>query len=428
MTETQVTPVSTFYRSVHLTGDKSVSHRALMFSALQPGKTRIYGLSEAADPMSTRSVLQSLGISIVKKENWWEVVSHGRRSFTASSEVLDVGNSGTTIRLMSGILAGQPFTSTLNGDASIQKRPMNRIIRPLQEMGADIHGTANGKTPIVIHGRALSGMDYRMEISSAQVKSCVLLAGLFASGKTIVREPVLSRDHTERMLNLKTWTEDGYYCAESSPSHEWEPADIHVPGDPSSAAFWLVAAAIVPDAVVTVSNILLNPTRTGFINALEAMGADISIEETGRIGSEPIGSVTCRSSRLKGIELGGTIIPSLIDEIPVLCIAAAMATGPTTISGAGELRVKECDRIAAMVTGLKAMGAQVTELTDGMRIEGGVPLKGTTIDSFHDHRIAMSFAIAGLVASSPTRILNADSVSISYPAFWNTYFNHSSKG
>lgn len=428
MTETQVSPVPSFFRKIHLTGDKSVSHRALMFASLQPGKTRIVGLSEAADPMSTRSVLQSLGVSITKRESCWEVLSHGRRSFTGCQDVLDVGNSGTTIRLMSGILAGQPFTSTLNGDASIQKRPMNRIIRPLQEMGADIHGTSDGRTPIVIHGKALTGMDYRMEISSAQVKSCVLLAGLFASGKTIVREPVLSRDHTERMLNLKTWTEDGYHCTESSPTHEWEPADIHVPGDPSSAAFWLVAAAIVPEAEVTVSNILLNPTRTGFISALEAMGADITIEETGRIGSESIGSVTCRSSKLKGIDLGGAIIPSLIDEIPILCIAASRASGTTTITGAGELRVKECDRISAMVTGLKAMGVVVTELPDGMRIEGGYPLRGTTINSYHDHRIAMSFAIAGLVASGPTRILNADSVGISYPAFWNTYFNQTTKG
>ncbi|MCA0445100.1 MAG: 3-phosphoshikimate 1-carboxyvinyltransferase [Bacteroidetes bacterium] len=419
MSTTTITPRNNFHRTVFLTGDKSISHRALMFAALKKQTTHISGLSEAADPMSTRSVLAQLGVAIRKKGEIWEVKGVGRKGFTVFNGVLDVGNSGTTIRLMSGILAAQPFVSELTGDASIRKRPMNRIIKPLTQMGASIESVNDGRAPIKIHGSPkIFGIDYLMEISSAQVKSCILLAGLYTKEKTIVREKVKTRDHTERMLNLTTYEKDGLFVTESSADHDFDLPDITVPGDPSSAAFWAVAGSILPDTYVRIENVLLNPTRIGFVEALKQMGADITITQTGECQKEPVGTLEVRSAQLKGIHLSGDIIPSLVDEIPILCIAAAYAEGETEIRGAEELRVKECDRIAAMVQGIKAMGGEAVDFPDGLKITGTGKLKGASIETFHDHRIAMSFAIAALRAEGETLIQNSECVKISYPAFW----------
>lgn len=390
-----------------------------MFSALKKQTTLISGLSEAADPMSSRTVLAQLGVSIRKKGEIWEVKGVGRTGFKPFSGVLDVGNSGTTIRLMSGILAGQPFVSELTGDSSIRKRPMNRIIRPLTQMGAGIESVNEGRAPLKITGTSrLAAIDHTMEVSSAQVKSCILLAGLYTKEKTIVREKVKTRDHTERMLNLATVEKDGYFVTESSSSHEFDLPDITVPGDPSSAAFWAVAGCLVPNSLVRIENVLLNPTRTGFIDVLKQMGADLTVTVTGECQKEPVGTLEIRSSSLKGVTIAGEIIPNVIDEIPVLAVAAAFADGITEIRGAEELRVKECDRISAVVQNLKAMGGEAEEFKDGMKITGTGKLTGAVIETFHDHRIAMSFAIASLAASGETRIQNSDCVKISYPAFW----------
>lgn len=421
MATTKVSRIQSFRKTIFLNGDKSISHRSLMFSALKKQKTTIVGLSEAADPMSTRSVLVQLGVDIRKKADHWTVNGVGRNGFKPFNGVLDVGNSGTTIRLMSGILVGQNFTTEMTGDASIRKRPMNRVIKPLEKMGAHIKGTDEGKAPIKIVGsNYLTAIDYDMEIASAQVKSAVLLAGLFTKEPTRVIEHVQTRDHTERLLNLKVTKENGLIISESSADHDFELGNINVPGDTSSAAFWSVAACIVPNSEVIIENVCLNPTRTGFIDVLKQMGADISTEQTGESQQEPYGKITVRSSHLKGVKLSGEIIANIIDEIPVLSIAGCYAEGETEFRDAKELRVKESDRISAIVKNIRSMGGEVEELEDGLRISGQKPLKGAQIETFHDHRIAMAFAVAALGADGETTILHSESASISYPKFWET--------
>ena len=402
-------------------GDKSISHRAVILAALSNGPCVIKGFLPSEDCLCTVAAMRSLGIEIDNADETTLVVHGKRRVFTAPTHDIDCGNSGTTMRLLAGLLAGQPFRSRLTGDASLSKRPMRRVIEPLSEMGARIFAEGKeGRPPLVIEGGPLQPISYISPVASAQVKSAVLLAGMFAKGKTSVTEPTQSRDHTERMLayflvrpqkNDLTVSLFGDLTPESR--------DFQVPGDISSAAFWLVAAAAQPRSHLLIKNVGLNETRTGVLAVLVRMGAHVR-EIVENEEAEPIGVIEIQGARLKGTVIEGKEIPNVIDEIPILAVAAALALGTTTIANASELRVKETDRLAAIATNLRAMGAQVSETEDGLEIVGGVPLKGARLDSFGDHRIAMAFAIAGLFAEGETVITNTECVNTSYPGFFQT--------
>jgi 3-phosphoshikimate 1-carboxyvinyltransferase len=406
-------------------GDKSISHRSSMFNAVANGVARVTNYSTGQDCASTIRVLRGLGVRIdvsTDKGGGGDTLTvhgvgmHGLRE---PDDILDAGNSGTTTRLMSGLLAGRPFQAVVTGDASIRSRPMGRVIEPLRQMGANISARKNRTlAPIVFHGGALRGIEYDMPVASAQVKSCLMLAGLRAEGRTLLRQPALSRDHTERMLSAMgaRVVTDGLTV--TAVPAELTAMDIEVPGDVSSAAFWLVAAAVHPDAEITLSNIGLNPSRTGVLQVLRDMGADIQVRKQRMVAGEPVGDLVARSSKLRGVEIAGDIVPILIDEIPVLSVAAAMADGDTVVRDAAELRVKETDRISATATWLAAAGVKVEEAKDGMTIHGTGRLRGIAGQSFDDHRIAMSLAIAGLVSEGPVRIEGAGAADISYPTFW----------
>lgn len=405
-------------------GDKSISHRAVMFGALAKGTTRITHFLEGADCLSTISCFQKMGINIEKTPS--EVLVHGKglHGLSAPSEILDVGNSGTTTRLISGILAGQPFSSVLNGDASIQSRPMKRIITPLTAMGADIFSQKNnGCAPLSINGRPLKAIHYNSPVASAQVKSCVLLAGMYADGITKVTEPVLSRNHTELMLNYfgaKVTSENT--TASICPDPSLEAREIQVPGDISSAAYFIAAGLLVPGSELLLKNVGINPTRDGILRVCKAMGADITLLNKTDAG-EPTADLLIRTSSLHGTTIGGEIIPALIDEIPMIAVMAAFAEGTTIIRDAQELKVKESDRIAVMTENLQRMGADVIPTDDGMIIHGGKPLHGASIDSHLDHRIAMSFAVAGAVCDGSLNIEGGECVNISYPEFYNDLYS-----
>lgn len=405
-------------------GDKSISHRAVMFGALAKGTTRITHFLEGADCLSTISCFQKMGITIEKNPS--EVLVHGKglHGLSAPSEILDVGNSGTTTRLISGILAGQSFSSVLNGDASIQSRPMKRIITPLTAMDADITSQrGNGCAPLSINGRPLKSIHYNSPVASAQVKSCVLLAGMYADGITSVTEPVLSRNHTEIMLNYfgARVTSDNT-TASIRPEPSLEAREIQVPGDISSAAYFIAAGLLVPGSEILLKNVGINPTRDGILRVCKAMGADITLLNE-RASGEPTADLLIRSSSLHGTTIGGEIIPTLIDEIPMIAVMAAFAEGTTIIRDAQELKVKESDRIAVMAENLHRMGADVIPTDDGMIIHGGKPLHGASIDSHLDHRIAMSFAVAGAVCDGPLSIEGGECVNISYPEFYNDLYS-----
>jgi 3-phosphoshikimate 1-carboxyvinyltransferase len=401
-------------------GDKSISHRSIMFGALSKGTTKVTGFLQGADCLSTISCFRKLGIEI--ENNTQEVLVHGKglHGLTPSNEILDCGNSGTTTRLISGILAGQPFTTTLTGDASIQKRPMKRVIDPLTQMGANIKSVKdNGCAPLEISKASLHGIHYHSKVASAQVKSCILLAGLYADGITKVTEPHLSRNHSEIMLRsfgANITSEDT--TATIIPGNELFAQDIFVPGDISSAAFFITAALLVPNSEVLIKNVGINPTRDGILRVYQEMGADITRLNERIEGGEAVADLLVKSSELKATTIEGSIIPTLIDELPVIAVAACMANGTTVIKDAAELKVKESNRIGVMVENLTAMGAKVTETEDGMIIEGGTPLHGATIHTHDDHRIAMSFAVASLCADGVTDILDANCVTISYPKFF----------
>jgi 3-phosphoshikimate 1-carboxyvinyltransferase len=401
-------------------GDKSISHRSIMFGALSKGTTKVTGFLQGADCLSTISCFRKLGIEI--ENNTQEVLVHGKglHGLTPSNEILDCGNSGTTTRLISGILAGQPFTTTLTGDASIQKRPMKRVIDPLTQMGANIKSVKdNGCAPLEISKASLHGIHYHSKVASAQVKSCILLAGLYADGITKVTEPHLSRNHSEIMLRsfgANITSEDT--TATIIPGNELFAQDIFVPGDISSAAFFITAALLVPNSEVLIKNVGINPTRDGILRVYQEMGADITRLNERIEGGEAVADLLVKSSELKATTIEGSIIPTLIDELPVIAVAACMASGTTVIKDAAELKVKESNRIGVMVENLTAMGAKVTETEDGMIIEGGTPLHGATIHTHDDHRIAMSFAVASLCADGVTDILDANCVTISYPRFF----------
>ncbi len=403
-------------------GDKSISHRAIMFGALADGTTEITNFLQGADCLSTISCFQAMGVDIDNRADRVLIHGAGLHGLKAPAQMLDVGNSGTTTRLISGILAGQSFTSTLNGDASIQKRPMKRIIDPLTQMGADIRSiNDNGCAPLEIHGGNLHGIAYQSPVASAQVKSCVLLAGLYADGTTSVTEPVLSRNHTELMLSgFGAKVTSVGTTATIEPEPHLYGQKIAVPGDISSAAYWIAAGLAVPNSELVLKNVGINPTRDGILRVVEAMGADITRENVHTVSGELVCDLIVRSSHLHGTTVSGELIPTLIDEIPVIAVLACFAEGETVIKDAQELKVKESNRIDTVVEGLLAMGADATATDDGMIIRGGKPFHGATIDSHLDHRIAMSFAIAGLLCDTPTTILNADSVVISYPDFYES--------
>ena len=411
---------------IRIPGDKSISHRALMLGALASGETQIQGLLLGEDPRSTAACFQAMGAEISQLNTELVTVRGiGLGELQEPKDILNAGNSGTTLRLMLGLLASHPgkFFS-VTGDSSLRSRPMSRVVTPLQQMGAQIWGRKNNSlAPLAIQGQQLQPIHYNSPIASAQVKSCILLAGLMVEGQTVVTEPALSRDHSERML--KAFGAELSVDPETNSVTVTGPAKLQgqtviVPGDISSAAFWLVAGAIVPGSELLIENVGVNPTRTGVLEVLEMMGADISMENQRSVAGEPVADLRVRYSQLKGCQIAGNVIPKLIDEIPILAVAAVFASGTTVIRDAEELRVKESDRIAVMASQLNRMGANVTELPDGLEITGGTPLTGTEVDSYTDHRIAMSLAIAALNAEGTTTINRAEAAAISYPDFVTT--------
>ncbi len=414
-----VTPGGTLRGRLRVPGDKSISHRAIMLASLAEGQTHISGLLQGEDVLATLAAFRHMGVKATGPENGKLTITgvglHGLQPPTAP---LDMGNSGTAMRLMAGILAGQSFDSELTGDASLSKRPMNRVARPLTEMSARIDTEEGGRPPLKIRGGAnLKGIRFQMPVASAQVKSAVLLAGLYADGETIVVEPGPTRDHTERMLRgfdykvLKDGAESRLRGGGTLTA-----CDIDVPADISSAAFFMVGASIAPDSELLLQHVGINPTRIGIVNILKKMGADITIENERVVGGEPVADLRVRSAPLKGIHIPEDQVPLAIDEFPVLFIAAACATGTTVLTGARELRVKESDRIAVMAEGLKKLGVTLQETEDGIIIEGG-SINGGEVDSHDDHRIAMAFAIAGLRANEPITIRDCRNVSTSFPNF-----------
>ena len=405
--------------SIKIPGDKSISHRAVMFGSLAKGDTTITGFLRGDDCMSTIACFKKLGIDIEVTED--KVIVHGKglKGLSAPTETLDVGNSGTTIRLISGILSAQDFDSTLNGDASIQKRPMKRVINPLSLMGADIESTNEGYAPLTVHGKKLKAIEYTMPVASAQVKSAILLASLFAEGTTVINEPIASRDHTEIMLNyFGADIKNNNGIITSTPVEELYGNDLEVPGDISSAAFFMVAGLVVPDSHIIIENVGINPTRTGIIDALRAMGGYVEILNERKSGGELVGDIEVKTSKLKATTLEGSIIPRMIDEIPVFAVAALCAEGTTVVKDATELKVKESNRIATMSEELGKMGVEIEETDDGMIIKGNQKLNGAVVYSHLDHRVAMSCAIAALIAEGDTTITDADCVGISFPNFY----------
>ncbi|MDJ0331661.1 3-phosphoshikimate 1-carboxyvinyltransferase [Planococcus sp. S3-L1] len=405
--------------TIQVPGDKSISHRAIMFGSMATGTTTVEGFLMGDDCLSTISCFKKLGVKINITEDLVTIQSRGEDSWKEPSEVLDTGNSGTTTRLMLGLLAGTSFHSILVGDESIAKRPMRRIIDPLREMGADIRGREDGQyTPLAVQGAQLKAIDYTLPVASAQVKSAILLAALKANGKTIIHEPIASRDHTEIMLEHfgATITREDYQI-KLEGGQKLTAANVKVPGDISSAAFMIGAALITEGSTVTLENVGINPTRTGILDVIEQMGANFELEEHDTQG-ERSADVTIHSSKLKGIEIGGELIPRLIDEIPLIALIATQAEGTTVIRDAEELRVKETDRISAVVKELTKMGADIEATEDGMIIHGPTALTGAEMTSYGDHRLGMMAAIAALIASSEVVIDDAECISVSYPNFF----------
>ncbi len=404
---------------VNIPGDKSISHRAIMFGSIAVGDTVVKGFLKSEDCFSTINCMRKLGVEIETVND--DVYVKGKGLYLNESlDILDAGNSGTTMRLLSGILAGQKFTSTITGDESLRKRPMKRIIKPLSMMGAEITAAYDNYAPLTIKGNALKGINYKTEVASAQVKSCIMLASLYAQDVTIIEEPYLSRNHSELMLNYFGGNfescDNKVIC---HPVKKLHGCEILVPGDISSAAYFMVAASILPNSEVLIKNVNINNTRTGIIDVLNKMCGNVEIIEEKVVNNEPVADIVVKSSHLKGIEIGGEIIPRLIDEIPVIAVAAAYADGTTVIKDAEELKVKESNRIDTMVSQLRKMGADVEATNDGMIIHGKETLHGATVDSYNDHRVAMSLSIAALKADGSTKIKNAECVNISFPDFYS---------
>ena len=402
-------------------GDKSISHRSLMLNSIAKGEALVSGLGLGEDVVSTMNCLRQLGAVIEEAGDSGSVRIQGvGPAMSEPDDILDAGNSGTSMRLLGGLVAGQDFLSVLTGDASLRSRPMGRIVQPLQMMGARISGR-NGDTlaPLAISGGDLRGIEYTMPVASAQVKSALLLAGLSAPGPTILHQPALSRDHTERMLRAMgaSVEEDGLTLTVRPAG--LSPVNVVVPSDISSAAFWLIAACCHPDADVTVAGVGINPSRTGILDVLETMGADIALENPREEGGEPVADLRARSCQLTATEVGGDMIPRLIDEVPVLAVAACLAEGTTVIRDAEELRIKESDRLASTASLLTTLGASVEERPDGLVIHGSGHLQGASVASHGDHRLAMAMAVAGLTASGDVTVEEAETASVSYPSFWD---------
>lgn len=419
---------------IQIPGDKSISHRSVMFGALAKGTTEITHFLQGADCLSTIGCFREMGIEIENTNE--KIIVHGKglHGLSAPSKILNVGNSGTTTRLISGILSGQAFASTLSGDASLNSRPMNRIMEPLQMMGADIQSKfINGCAPLLINAHlpvgvkpTLTGIHYHSKVASAQVKSALLLAGIYADGVTTVTEPNLSRNHTELMLNefgAQVTTKinpDDSAVISISPCEELYGHDIVVPGDISSAAYFIAAGLLVPNSELLIQNVGINPTRAGILKVCEAMGANITYLNLHTGNGEPTSDLLIKTSSLHGTTIEGALISTLIDEIPMIAVMAAFAEGTTIIKDAAELKVKETDRIWTTTEGLKSLGVNVTPTEDGMIIHGGNPVHGGVVNSYLDHRIAMAFAIAGLAAEGTTTILDSQCVDVSYPDFFQT--------
>jgi len=404
-------------------GDKSISHRALILGSIAQGETHIYNFLNSLDCLKTLECMQALGVEIERGSNHsLKVKGRGLYGLEEPAEVLEVGNSGTTIRLLAGLLSGQKFYAVLNGDSSIRKRPMKRVVEPLRLMGADIGGREGGAlAPLSIRGGRLAPLQYTLPVASAQVKSALLLAGLYAAGETIIREPLSTRDHTERMLQMMQAD------LEISPPEikirggkELKATDIYVPGDLSSAAYFLTAASLLKGSQLTIEQVGINPTRSGIIKILEKMGARIDILNFELKSNEPRADLRIKYADLKGVEIGKEDIPGLIDELPLIAVAATQAQGITVVSEAEELRVKETDRLKAIVSELKKMGADIEEREDGLVVKGPAKLKGAVTESYSDHRMAMSLAIAALLAEGKTVIKNAECIDISFPGFEKT--------
>ncbi|WP_339632997.1 3-phosphoshikimate 1-carboxyvinyltransferase [uncultured Sneathiella sp.] len=414
--------------TITVPGDKSISHRALIFGALAAGTTSINGLLEGEDVLCTAAAMRQLGATVVKGDDGsWQVTGNGIGALAEPERVLDMGNSGTAARLLMGLVAACPFTTFFAGDASLHKRPMGRVRTPLEEMGAQITSRSGGRFPLAVTGRELMPIDYELPVASAQVKSAILLAALDTPGITRITEPKPTRDHTENMLRhfgasvTVTHLDTGGRVIEYQGQQELNAADIIVPGDPSSAAFLVVAAAILPESDVTITNVGLNPLRDGLFITLKEMGADIEISNKRDQAGEPVGDLHVRGSALTGITVPPERAPTMIDEFPVLFVAAAFATGKTVMRGLHELRVKESDRIAAMAAGLKACGVALEELDDGLIIDGNgtPPAGGGKIETHLDHRIAMSFLVMGLAAKNPVTVDDGRVMETSFPGFAN---------
>ena len=414
-------PVKELKGEITVPGDKSISHRSIIFGAIAKGTTTVDGFLEGEDCLATLKAFQSMGVHIERPKPQ-QVVIHGvgKYGLQKPDRIVDCGNSGTSIRLLAGLLAAQNFDSKLTGDESLQKRPMERVSRPLIQMGADIT-TTDGKPPLHIHGgKSLKGITYDMPQASAQVKSCLLLAGLYGDGETTIIEPGVTRDHTERMLTTLSYPvkKNGNKITINSDD-ECLGTNIMVPGDISSAAFFIVAATLIKGSELLIKNVGINPTRTGVIQILNQMGANISIQNERMYGEEPVADLFIRYAELNGIDIPVSLVPLAIDEFPIIFIAAACAKGKTRLHGAKELRSKESDRLAAMVQGLQNLGVEAQAFEDGVLINGGT-LKGGIVDSFHDHRIAMAFSIAGAVAKNSITIKHCTNVATSFPSFVQT--------
>ncbi len=411
--------------TIQVPGDKSISHRTAILGALASGPSTVRRFLAADDCRATLACLRVLGVEWQLEEEapgvaTLQLTGLGLRGLREPADVLDAGNSGTTMRLLSGVLAGQSFTSLLTGDDSLRSRPVDRVIEPLRLMGARLFARdGDRRPPLAIQGGSLRGIRYRMPVASAQVKSAVLLAGLFAEGETIVEEPAPTRDHTERLLRAMgaDLRREGP-GVRLAPPPSLSPVDLEVPGDLSAAAFWLVAAAVHPEAEIVLPKVGVNPTRTGLLDALSMMGATVDLAEERMVGEEPVADITVRSSRLRGVEVSGELTLRMIDELPALAVAAAFAEGRTVVRDAEELRVKESDRIASLVRELRRLGVTIDERPDGFAIEGGHALRGAGVSGGGDHRLSMALAVAGLLADGQTVVEDAEAVAVSYPGFW----------
>ncbi|BBB92969.1 MAG TPA: 3-phosphoshikimate 1-carboxyvinyltransferase [Methylomusa anaerophila] len=418
----EIKPVKGLVGTISIPGDKSVSHRSVMLAGLSETPVTITNFLHAQDCWSTINCMRALGV-LVEQDNSGVLTVQGKglHNLSEPDNILDAGNSGTTLRLLTGILAAQPFFSVLTGDSSLRRRPMSRVISPLTIMGCKIIGRSQSRyAPVAISpAEKVSGIEYDTPVASAQIKSAIMLASLFANSPSTITEPSISRDHTERMMATFgiTVTRSGSSVTVQPAQKLAAPQKLYVPGDISSAAFWLVAASIIPHSQLTLTNVGINPTRTGILDVLVRMGADIAVINEHRSGEEPVADIHVRSSQLKGVEIEPEIIPRLIDEIPILAVAALFAEGKTVVRGAEELRVKESDRLAAITTELSKMGANIQETPDGFSIVGPQRITMASCDSHHDHRMAMAAAIAG-AAGNGVKISNAECVSISYPSFF----------